>query len=82
MTETLTITVNNKEETLPADFGATPEEFVEALNYNPDKEWRVYRKGVWERGETLVGIDECEESMVVDDGDEFMVIPRYCTGGG
>jgi len=77
----LTVTVNNEEVTVPEDFGATPQEFAEAAGYNADREWNVYRTGDLRDGARLTDDDRCSEPMVVSDGDEFAIIPRYTTDG-
>jgi len=72
----LTVQESGTEATIPADFGCTPQEFAEACGYNPDKEWRVFRDKPY-KGSKIPPEHECDEPMVVDDGDEFIIIPKY-----
>lgn len=81
MSEMLTVTVSEREETIPADFGCTPQEFAEACGYNSKKDWRVFRADIPYTGDKIPPEHECDEPMVVDDGDEFVVIPEYVGGG-
>ena len=81
MTETLTVTVNNLDREVPHDFGSSAREFLEALNYPPEK-YDVYRESVREKDGALLATAKCDEPMVVSSGDDFTVIPKYVEGGG
>jgi hypothetical protein len=74
--DNITIEESGTEVTISADFGCTPQEFAEACGYNPDKEWQVFRDKPYE-GSTIPAEHECEEPMAVDEGDAFIIIPRY-----
>ena len=79
MSEALTVTVNKREYEIPADFGSDPQAFAEACGYNDSEEWRVYRQ---DDPKMRTGPeDRCSEPMVVSDGDRFVIIPAYITGG-
>jgi len=54
----------------------TASEFLEACDYDPDKH-TLYR----ETGKD-VPIGPLSGMLVFDDGDEFTVIPKYCSDGG
>lgn len=76
--QTLIITVNSKEIGVPADFGSTPREFLDALaGWEQNREWDVYRV---DGPSKLDESDLCTEPMVVSEGDEFVVVPRYVGG--
>lgn len=79
MTDTLSVTVNEQEHAIPADFGSTPAAFAAACGYNTNREWRVYRQA--DPRMDLTADDRCDEPMAVDDGDRFVIIPRYIDGG-
>lgn len=81
MTDTIKVVVNDKHYTVPDDFGCTPDEFAEECGYTV-KDWGVFRVGHLDDGATVTEDDRCTEPMVVDDGDEFLIVPRYVTGGG
>jgi len=81
MSDTITVTVNNTEETIPEDFGSTPTEFAEVCLYQPGSEYNVYRVDDVPEGAHLGESERCSEPLVVDDGDEFAIIPKYTTGG-
>lgn len=75
---TLTVTVNKQDHEIPADFGSTPQEFAVACEYGTRREWLVYRQPDEQR--VLGPGDKCDEPMVVDDGDQFVIIPKYVGG--
>lgn len=81
MSDTIHVIVNEKHHNVPQDFGNTPEEFAEACGYTV-REWHVFRVGHLEDGEKATSEDRCTEPMVVDDGDEFLLLPKYVMGGG
>ena len=73
--QTLIITVNSQKIAVPADFGSTRREFLDALaGWEGDREWDVYRV---DGPSKLDESDRCTEPMVVSEGDEFVVVPRY-----
>ena len=70
---TLAVTVNGKEEQVPNTV-ETLSELLESVGYH-DREYTVYR---------LDGGDEVHitgEMFVFDEGDEFVIVPKYVTGG-
>lgn len=74
----LIVTVNGTEVGVPDDFGSTPREFLDALGgWEHELEWDVYRVGALAK---LAEGDRCTEPMVVSEGDEFVVVPRYVGG--
>lgn len=78
MSESLLVTVNNAEIAVPNDFGSTPREFLDALSgWEQAREWDIYRV---DGPAKLDEDDRCEEPMVVDEGDEFVIVPRYVGG--
>lgn len=77
----LTVTVNKREEEIPEDFGSTPREFLEAVGYGDQKEYDLFMVTDIRDGANLTEEDKCSEPLVVSDGDEFVAIPKYVTGG-
>lgn len=79
-TEVLQITINGQDIGVRVDFGSSPSELLEAIGWEVDgvKDWRVYRNDAY----VLTPEQECSEPMIVSDGDEFVVVPQYVTGGG
>lgn len=76
--QTLIITVNSQKIAVPADFGSTSDEFLDALSgWEQSREWDVYRV---DGPSKLDESDLCTEPMVVSEGDEFVVVPRYVGG--
>jgi len=78
--EEITVVVNEKEETIPADFGSTPEELAMACHFDPDSKHYVYRTDSVDDGATLTEQHRCSEPLVVDDGDEFVIVPKHMIG--
>ena len=81
MSDTISVTVSGQDREIPRDFGSSAGEFARACGYT-GREYDVYRVGHLDAGADVKPEDKCGEPMVVDDGDEFVVVPRYVTGGG
>jgi hypothetical protein len=76
MSNTLTVTVNRVEHTVPNTV-STVSAFLDAIGWQSDaKEYNLYR---------IDGADEVGplgEMLVFDDGDEFVAVPKYVDDGG
>jgi len=81
MSSTITVVLNGEETELSDDFGATPEEFLEDVwgNSLPHK---LYRVDDLPAGADVTEEHRCSEPLVVSEGDEFLAVPKYVTGGG
>ena len=74
----LTVHVNGLSEVISDDFGSTAEEFIGEMwdTVDPSR-FELYR--VPEEGRAIAREQLCGEPLVVDDGDEFIIIPKYVT---
>lgn len=79
-TDVLQIEINGQDIGVRDDFGSSPEELLKAIGWEVDgvQDWRIYRNDAY----VLTPEHECSDPMVVSDGDEFVVVPQYVTGGG
>ena len=74
----ITVYVNGLAEAITDDFGSSAEEFIDKMwdTVDPSR-FELYR--VSEKGRTIAREQLCGEPLVVDDGDEFIIIPKYAT---
>jgi hypothetical protein len=76
MSDTLTVTVNREEHTVPNTV-ETVSEFFEAIGWDESTgEYNLYLLD----GDEEIG--PLGEMLVFDDGDEFVALPRYVDDGG
>jgi len=81
MSDTLTITVNKQEVLLKDTFGSSADDLLAGIGVDPSQH-NLYRVGDLPPGADVSEEDRCGEPLVVDDGDGFVMIPKYADDGG